>query len=107
MTREVKQDLWIERISNYRKSGLNAQTWCQQNNLTVSSLRYWINKCDKESLESDSCFKSEFVPITQVGIPMNPSAPVVIRYQNISIDVYEGCNPDTLRDVLEVLNVYA
>jgi len=107
MTRELKRELWQERICDYRSSGLNAQTWCQQNKLTLSSLHYWINKSNKESLESDIDFKHEFVPITQVGISMSPSAPIVIRYQNLSIEVFEGCHPDTLRNVLEILNVYA
>ena len=107
MTRGLKRELWQERICNYRSSGLNAQAWCQQNKLTLSSLHYWINKLNKESLESDSCFKHEFVPITQVGLSMSPSAPIVIRYQNLAIEVFEGCHPDTLRNVLEILNVYA
>ena len=107
MTRGLKRDLWQERICNYRNSGLNAQTWCQQNKLTLSSLHYWINKLNKESLESESSFKHEFVPITQVGISLSPSAPIVIRYQNLSIEVFESCHPDTLHNVLEVLNVYA
>lgn len=107
MTRALKHEMWQERISNYRNSGLNAQAWCQEHKLTISSLHYWINKLNKESLKSDSCFNHEFVPITQVGIPLNPSAPLVIRYQNLSIDVFEDCNPDTLRNVLEILNIYA
>ncbi len=107
MTRELKRELWQERISNYRNSGLNAQAWCQQNKLALSSLHYWINKLNKESLESDSTIKHEFVPITQVGISMSPTAPIVIRYQNLSIEVFESCPPDTLRNVLEILNVYA
>jgi len=107
MTRELKRELWQERISNYRNSGLNAQTWCKQNKLTLSSLHYWINKLNKESLESDSAFKHEFVPITQMGISMSPSALIVIRYQNLSIEVSENCQPNTLRNVLEILNVYA
>jgi len=107
MTRGLKRELWQERICNYRSSGLNAQAWCQQNKLTLSSLHYWINKLNKESLESHSTIKHEFVPITQMGILMSPSAPIVIRYQNLSIEVPESCNPDTLRNVLEILNIYA
>ena len=107
MTRGLKRDLWQERIYNYRNSGLNAQTWCQQNKLTLSSLHYWINKSNKESLESESSLKHEFVPITQVGISLSPSPPIVIRYQNLSIEIFESCHPDTLRNVLEILNVYA
>ncbi|MDR3543877.1 MAG: hypothetical protein P4L69_23415 [Desulfosporosinus sp.] len=61
MTRGLKRELWQERICNYRSSELYAQAWCQQNKLTLSSLHYWINKLNKESLESDSIFKHEFV----------------------------------------------
>ena len=107
MTRALKHEMWQERISNYRKSGLNAQAWCQEHKLTISSLHYWINKLNKESLESDSTIKLEFVPVTQMGISMSPSASIVIRYQNLSIEVSESCQPDTLRNVLEILNIYA
>jgi len=31
----------------------------------------------------------------------------VIRYQNLSIEVFEGFHPDTLRNVLEILTIYA
>jgi len=41
MTRELKRELWQERICDYRNSGLNAQTWCMQNKITLSSLHYW------------------------------------------------------------------
>ena len=107
MTRALKHEMWQERIFNYRNSGLNAQAWCQEHKLTISSLHYWINKLNKESLDSDITIKHEFVPVTQMGISMSPSAPIVIRYQNLSIEVSEGCNPDTLRNVLEILNIYA
>jgi len=107
MTRALKHEMWQELISDYRNSGLNAQSWCREHKLTISSLHYWINKLNKESLKSDSCFNHEFVPINQVVIPLNPSAPLVIRYQNLSIDVFEDCHPDTLRNVLSILNIYA
>jgi hypothetical protein len=50
---------------------------------------------------------NEFVPVVTPGIMINSTAPIVIRFGNISVDVSDGCHPETLRNVLEALGTYA
>lgn len=45
-----KNDLWVLRIDTYRSSGLTAREWCTQNNISMSTLRYWIDKLIKNSI---------------------------------------------------------
>lgn len=101
-----KCEIWKERIADYRSSGLKAQEWCNKNNLPISSLRYWICKFNKETIVSRSLV-NEFVPVVTPGIMINSTAPIVIRFGNISVDVSDGCHPETLRNVLEALGAYA
>jgi len=101
-----KYEIWKERVADYRSSNLKAQEWCDKNNLSITTLRYWVHKFNKEAIVSNNT-ANEFVPVTTPSIMINTSAPVVIRNGNISIDVSDGCHPDTLRIVLEVLGVYA
>lgn len=106
MTSPSKHEIWKERIVDYRSSGLKAQEWCDKNNLPLSSLRYWVYKFNKEDIASHN-FVKEFVPVQTPGIIINSTASIVIRIGNISIDVSDGCHPDTLRNVLGVLGAYA
>jgi hypothetical protein len=106
MSNTTKYEIWKERIADYRSSNLKAQEWCDKNNLPITSLRYWANKVNKEATTSDNLV-SEFIPVTTPGIMINCTAPVVIRFGNISVDVSDGCHPDTLRNVLEALGAYA
>ncbi|MCR2044814.1 IS66 family insertion sequence element accessory protein TnpA [Anaerosalibacter massiliensis] len=43
--------LWIERIQDYRNSGLTAIKWSEEKGISVHKLRYYINKFSKESKE--------------------------------------------------------
>jgi hypothetical protein len=106
MVSPSKHEIWKERIADYRSSGLKAQEWCGKNNLPLSSLRYWVYKFNKEAIVSRN-FVKEFVPVEAPGIIINPTASIIIRIGNISIDVSDGCHPDTLRNVLEALGAYA
>lgn len=106
MSISSSSEIWRERIANYRSSNLKAKEWCNKNNLSLSTLRYWIHKFNKETATSDD-FSSGFVPVTSSGIMIHPSTPIVIRIGKISIDVTDGCHPDTLHTVLEALGTYA
>jgi len=106
MTGTSKCEIWKERIADYRCSGLKAEDWCEKNNLALSSLRYWICKFNKETIVSRGPVK-EFVPVAAPDIMINSTYPIIIRFGNLSVEVSDGCHPDTLRNVLEALGAYA
>lgn len=106
MSSTSKCEIWKGHIADYRSSDLKAQEWCDKNNLPLSSLRYWVYKFNKEAIASSN-FVKEFVPVETPGIIINPTASIIIRIGNISIDISEGCHPDTLRNVLEALGANA
>lgn len=99
------KEIWGIRVNEYRKSKKSARKWCEENNISVSALKYWITKFNKE--ENGYFSKPEFVPI---GIAENIdnefSASVTIKFGKISIDVLDGCKPDTIKTILDVLNSY-
>ena len=59
-----KQELWRLRINEYRSSGLSAQEWCRQNSYTVSILRYWIYRLNKEQSSPHRRYEAGFCRIT-------------------------------------------
>jgi len=45
-----KRLLWQDRIKDYRDTKLSAPAWCEQNQVSINTFRYWIKKFDKESM---------------------------------------------------------
>lgn len=99
------KEIWQTRINDYRKSKKSAGKWCEENNISVSTLKYWITKFNKEQNKCSD--QPEFVPIsTTENIHNEFSASATIKFGRISIDVLDGCKPDTLKTIFDVLNLY-
>ena len=99
------KEIWQTRINHYHKSKKSARKWCEENNVSVSTLKYWITKFNKEQNKCSDL--PEFVPITTTETIINESsASATIKFGKISIDVLDGCKTDTLKTILDVLNSY-
>lgn len=52
---QVEQfELRRQQVSDYRSSGKTATVWCAENNIKVSTLRYWLNKFKHEAKVDDA-----------------------------------------------------
>lgn len=104
---DEKRLLWQERIQDYRTSQLTAIEWCQQNQVKIHTLRYWINKLNKESslrsvgtewlsvkvpVSNTKCFTGE----TPCGIKVNIG--------QASIEVSPGFDPHVFEAVVRILS---
>lgn len=106
-SREQRRKEWMERISDYRSSGLTMAAWCEANNFTKEQLKYWLRKSKEISssptLNSNS---PQFVPVTIAETADNESASsshLVVRIGQASIEVRSGFNPQLLREVVQAL----
>ena len=50
----LKTDLWTERIHAFQESGLSRKDWCQQNEVPLSTLSYWIRKFQSKATQAES-----------------------------------------------------
>lgn len=57
------REIWLERIADYRSSGLSAREWCMKNSFPLSTLRYWIGKFNKEKISSGESAKSSSIDL--------------------------------------------
>ena len=44
MSKEEKSSLWSQRIREFRSSGQTCKDWCEEHQLPVSTMTYWIRK---------------------------------------------------------------
>jgi len=110
MNNQSKHDLWKKYIEDYRTSGLKAQQWCDQNDLPLTRLRYWIYKFNKEAASPNNLLP-EIVPVkspdTITNLHSYSNFAISIKFGNISIDISDECSTNTIRSILETLSSYA
>lgn len=84
-----------QQVDDYRASGKTAAAWCSENNINVSTLRYWMTRLKRE-VKTD--FSQElFIELKQ---PTVREVPVTVKIGAVSIEVYAGFQAQTLREVL-------
>ena len=101
-----RKELWQSRINAYRTSGLTAKEWCEQNNVSISSLRYWITKSNREAAEDvteseDTVFAR--LPTEAEADQLISCAPVTIYKNGIRIELSTDCPPEMMRTLIHVL----
>ncbi len=104
MTNDERMELWSNRISNYRSSQMTAEAWCNENNVSIHSLKSWITKFNKKQKTYDAN-ETEWisVDISKVANTYNPLDTIYVKIGACSIEVANGFNKECFSDIVQVL----
>jgi len=95
--------VWEERIERYSISGLTQELWCEQENVKVTALRYWLRKLREENGNQEAPWvKLETVLPEKTKVVATKG--VTLRIGSFSLEVTDGFSPDVLKDVVRALN---
>ena len=95
-----KAALWADRIHAFQKSGLSRKDWCQQNEISQSTLGYWIRKIQSEIPETGPASDPVFAKLTSDRICSLTAAQEIIRLPSffrkisglrLTLTVHPGC----------------
>jgi len=103
-----KAELWKLRINEYRSSGLTAKEWCSQNNISLSTLQYWVRSLNKTRLskvDNPTPIFAELPVLTAASFL--GTAPVTIHMGSIRIEITDSCHPDLLSNLFGILANHA
>ncbi|MBC2695243.1 MAG: hypothetical protein HF982_08220 [Desulfobacteraceae bacterium] len=100
MTKSENKEMWKQKISAYKKSGLSAVKWCEANEEKIHTLRYWINKINKESKENSS--ETKWVSIQSSTIVDNYSFKVTVG--KALVEIPESFNRAAFEDIVSILS---
>ena len=53
VSKEENEKIWRERVSEYRASKKPQKQWCEENNLKLRTLRYWLEKITREECKKE------------------------------------------------------
>ena len=98
MAQKEQSMIRLQQVNDFRASRLTAEAWCSQNNLKVSTLRYWLNKCNREA--NMDLTQETFVELKPTAVK---EVPIILRVGAVSIELYSGFQADTLRETLAAI----
>ena len=108
----TKTELWEKRIRDFHKSGLSRKEWCQQQQISLSTLSYWIRKQTEKpaGLEQGSEPVFARLPYEQEiysGLLSSP-VPVTIHLPgSVRIEIGRNCPFELLASLIHTLKAYA
>ena len=70
--KEENEKIWRERVAKYRVSNQTQRQWCEENNVKLRTLRYWLEKISKEqtvvNLKHKKSHKEYMLPVVFLHI---------------------------------------
>ena len=99
-----KRQYWQTEVSAWRQSGMSQTGYCRSRKLKIKTFAYWLRKLRREKAEP-----LKFVELPAEKLPacnqvINRSTDLKLIIDDIfSIEIGEGFNPGTLRQVIETI----
>lgn len=105
MDKEHLHRQWMERIAQYRNSGLTMKAWCEQHGIKMDQLKYWLYKRKRPTHETGAQAgnRSPWIPLQVDESPSDNTSSIRISIGSACIDIRPGFEPSLLVDVVKVL----
>ena len=106
MTHEERKQIWLERITSYKRSGLSKKAWSKSNGVSRGSLTHWLNELSENNTintkRAKGFIQAKITPTITTEAQEKDSV-LSIHVGYTTIDVRNGFNKDTLLSVLQVV----
>lgn len=107
-----KAALWADRIHTFQESGLSRKDWCRQNEVSQSTLSYWIRKIQGKATQAESRSDPVFAKLPseqelRCGAVAGNSPVTILLPENIRIEVDADCPARLMAALLQALKDYA
>ena len=97
---------WSEMVGDCRSSRTTVKQWCKEHGITPSTYYRWEREVLSKAKQTEK--PSSPVSFAAIPVPRHPSRNVseriaTFRYGELSLDVYNGIEPETLSLLLDTL----
>jgi len=93
---------WQRHIDALQESGLTRKTYCEKNQIKMSTLDYWRKKLSTSPKQGNHAKEASWIPL-QLGDDETSS--IDLKIGRISISVKPGFDPSLLTDLLRTIGV--
>jgi len=105
MAIKESEQIWTERIEEFKKSGQTKKLWCMNNNVSIKTFYGWFKKLSAKKTPRANT-QNQFVlaqPVAEVMGGKN-EAGVSIKINHTEILVHRGFCEETLSGVIRVVS---
>ena len=95
-----------EQVTQYQQSGQSIETWCNEHQVNLYTLRYWLSKLSKIKPKQDSKQVPSVPWVTLSSVmasPVEETVAITLRIGEAVLSIAPGFDPLLLRQVLQVL----
>jgi hypothetical protein len=98
--RAINRQRWLERITDWKQSGLSQKDYCEHHHLGLAAFQRWRRIFMTEE-KSDKSPPVTFLPVSV----MDPSASSLTLQinDNLRLEISAGFDPTTLKQVIQLL----
>lgn len=111
MKKDEKLTLWTDRIHEFQASGQSCKSWCQEHQIPVSTMGYWIRRLQNAEPQHESEMVFAKMPTKQeisARESFNRLSPIKIFIaSNIRIEVMQECPSEFFNLLIEGLKDHA
>jgi transposase len=101
----VKQQLWLDRLAQWEKSGLSQVAFCKKHQLVYGTFVYWRSHLRKLN---SNCHTSNPVTFFPVTFKAEQDTPLVLQInQHYRIELRTGFNARLLAQVIQAVQQIA
>ncbi len=94
--------LWVERIGEYRSSGVSVRAWCREHEISEKTYYYWQRRLYKQMASTAEAVSFAEVPgLVETG--QNSGATAKISLSGASVEVYPGADAQIIETILQTL----
>uniref|UniRef100_UPI003FEECDF3 IS66 family insertion sequence element accessory protein TnpA n=1 Tax=Anaerobutyricum hallii TaxID=39488 RepID=UPI003FEECDF3 len=115
MKKEEKILFWSERVQEFYSSGQTCRTWCQEHQIPVSTMSYWIRKLknvDSVSVKEDAPVFAKMPTEQELRrkelVSSQPSSSIhIFLNDSIRIEICPSCPSELLSAIIKELRHHA
>ena len=106
MDYQSNRAIWEERVAAFRNTKMEQKSWCEENNVSVSTLRYWLRKMRSEESGEK---KPDWISVNLSGPEMQEKTIGVaarlatVKIGPFAVDVSERFDPIGLARLMKAL----
>ena len=105
---QLRMEQWKQLIEECQKSEMSVTAWCKENNVSESSYYYYLKRFRQQAIASltvpmETESKTIFKKVEVSPYLSNPSAAVVLRLPQATLEIAEGTSQQTIQAVLLAL----
>lgn len=103
MKSKDNRDLWISRVEDFRSSQLTQVAWCEQNDVKVGALRYWIGKLSREESDGKSDSELSRFEFASVSIAQESPSAFTLEVSDVKLLVADDFDEQLLLKIIKTL----